>query len=472
MPDKTIVIITLILWFILLYVGLIDMDNKAPFIAFLVSFFTFLIGREALERFELHEETLLFSNELTATAENIVLLALCFLAIGYFIPVPRVVNKSYKESYAVVDNSNDSRFFSEYYNAVRTISKYVFYLTFVFKFFDTLDAVRHVFINGYYSLYTTYTSSLPYIIVKLGDMSTIALWVFLSTMPSKKDVRLPIGIYVFSLVVSLGTGGRFNFVSGILTLFVYMLVRNKVNNAGEKWFGNKEIIFVVISAPILIVCLYLINIIRFGNEVGSFNIFDSIFEFFYSQGVSINVIKRSMYYADRLPANKIYTIGATITWLKGNLISRLFGITVYRGNTIDHAMYGYSLAHSLSYIVLGKRYLMGAGLGSCYLAEAFHDFGYIGVIITSFIYGVMLRRMFNFSRRGVWGTTISFLMLSALLHASKGTFDSFFTDILDMTTWGTILIIYLASMQLKKRRNLQRSHTVPNRVSDINKINE
>ena len=437
----------LVIWIMLMYYTLKNAEVRAAYLVYLIAFFTFLIGREVLERYGLHTITLVFSESINHHAELCILLALISTFVAYLI----------SSKFKTKSTNKTINYNSDTYRVVRTVSKYFFYITYSFTLLTVLDVVRFVFKNGYYAYYTSYVSGLPYVLIKAGDIAPISLWVFLATMPSKKSVKLPVALYVIYLIVSLGTGRRFGFVSGLLSILVYFIIRNNINSAGEVWFGKKEKIAAIAIAPAIIVLMFIINIVRFQNEIDSIKILDSLTEFFYSQGVSINIIKRAQLYSLSLPKGKIYTIGSTLNLIQRNLFSRLLGAKYYSGNTIAHALYGNSLAHSLSYLVLGRRYLNGAGLGSCYIAEAYHDFGYLGVVGTSAIYGILLNKMFSFKSKNIWMTAISFLMLNALLHAGKGSFDSFFTDLLDMTTWGTFLLIFLVSKHfLTKERALQR----------------
>ena len=68
----------------------------------------------------------------------------------------------------------------------------------------------------------------------------------------------------------------------------------------------------------------------------------------------------------------------------------LFGTQSYSAQTVDMALYGNSLSDTVSYLDLGQKYLEGAGLGSSYIVETFVDFGYIGVMLFSFILGIFL----------------------------------------------------------------------------------
>ena len=143
-------------------------------------------------------------------------------------------------------------------------------------------------------------------------------------------------------------------------------------------------------------------------------------------------------------------LGNVIDFLQGNIISRFLGIPHYSGNTVEHALKGHSLEHALSYVSMGSYYLKGHGLGGCYIADAFHDIRYFGVILVNVIYGCVLDRMFNFTGPGVWKKALSLLLLYYLLLAPRSGADGFITAIVDLTTWGTFLLIALVAKTMEK----------------------
>lgn len=114
--------------------------------------------------------------------------------------------------------------------------------------------------------------------------------------------------------------------------------------------------------------------------------------------MSINVIKRYIEYGANLPKGKLYFIGSTLSVLARSPIGRILNIAVYGGNTVENAMNGFSFAHALSYLVMGKQYLNGNGMGSSYIAEIMYSFGYMGVFIANIFYGVFLRKFLNLKR--------------------------------------------------------------------------
>ena len=437
---------TVLVWLNIMLYSAEDLDERGALLGFAASFFVFLLGRQILERFGLHAIENVFSEELNIHAERLVLISLSCLFLGYII----VKNKPEKQKKRVFDYN------SAYYLTVRRISLYFFYATYLFLIITILDTVFFVSNNSYLEFYVSYRSHIPYVLQKIGDMCPVCFFIYLMTMPSKKECRVPIFLYFCYLVLSLGTGKRYPCVAGMLILFVYFTIRNKVNNGGKKWIGKKEILLCTIAIPILIIVLFTINEIRFEKEATT-GILSKIEGFFYQQGVSINVIKREVVYRDKFPEGKIYMLGSTIEFLRDNIISRLIGIPHYSGNTVEHALLGNSFAHTLSYVAMGNYYLQGNGLGSCYIAEAFHDFSYAGVIFINILYGIIFKKMFFFKNKGIWTGTISLLLLNSLFLAPRGSADGFVADMVDITTWGTIFVVWLISKHFyAKKKSLDR----------------
>lgn len=434
--NSTLMILILVVWSNGFIYSLYNIEEKGVLFSFLLSFFFILIGREALEVFGLHTVEAVFPKETNELAERLVLLALISLLIGYVLARKVFFTKAVQKE----KDYNTIRYVS-----IRKASSILFYLTFAFNIFTVLDIVAFVTQHGYIMYYTSYISNVPYIIKKLGDMCVICFWIFLATMPEKPKVNRMSIFYIFYLLSTLGTGKRFPFVAGLVTLFIYYLARNRINPGPFHWIRKKTMAILFVSAPFLVVILYIIGQVRMDNSMSEFRMSKVISDFLYGQGVSINVIKRAQMYESQLPQGKYYLLGNTIETLSNNLLFRSLGATQYAGNTVEHAINGYSFQHALSYTTMGDYYLAGHGLGSCYLAEAFHDLGYFGVIIVNLIYGVVICKVFDFRRHGIWGTALILSMLNSFLLAPRGSADGFLTDIVDLTFWGTVFSVWIFS---------------------------
>lgn len=311
-----------------------------------------------------------------------------------------------------------------------------------------LEIVLYVGATSYIDYYVSFHSRLPFIVGKLADMCPIFFFVYLATMPSKNESMKYIILYTLYLMLTLLTGRRYEFVGGLLIIFVYFTARDRLNIDEKPWFGRREVFIVIISLVSIVVLSTIVGRTRIGaqEEFSDSNLF---INFFYQQGISINVLKRTIQYHDYLNEGRIYMFGSTMT-----LLRRLLGLETYYGNTIENAQSGYSLAHSLSYVVLGNQYLNGRGMGSSYVAEAFYSLGYFGIAFANFFYGCVLNKFSLFKTRSIWKNALILIMLHSIFLAPRSSFDEFIADILRFNTWSTLLIVVLITKVLySKHKN-------------------
>lgn len=435
-PSTLPIMIVLVLWADGMIYAAEDLESRGILFAFLIAFFGLVLGREALERFGLHVIENEFTEDLNIKAELLLALSLVCIYAGYIFSSRMTFQRKPK---APINYQSDR------YCAVRQASRLLFCVTFCFLLFTVWDIISYVLKHGYIVFYTSYETSVPYVFRKIGDMCPACFFVFLATMPEKKDTDRITLMYGLYLVLTLLTGKRFPFVAGLLFLFVYYLMRNKINPGGKVWISKKFLIMLCLAAPLMMIGLYIIGQARLSRGLNSNGPFDILINFVYKQGVSINVIKRAEKYAARLPAGRYYLFGSTYENIINNVIFRKLGFPQYAGNTVFHATQGYSFQHALSYAAMGNYYLEGHGLGSCYIAEAFHDFSYAGVITVSLIYGVMFRKYYDLKDKGILWCTAAFLMMNAFLLAPRGSADGFLAELTDMTTWLVIVMIWIVS---------------------------
>lgn len=440
--DMFYIIATFLLWLDLFIYALENLKSRGALFAFLISFFTFLIGRELFERLGIHSIQYEFSNNINLFAERLLLISLICVAIGYVF----FGKISFKKT-----RLNKPKMDVKKIQVIQQVSNILFFATYLFLLMQIIDVILYVFQNGYLAFYYEHTSRLPYIIRKMGDMCIVSFWVYLATMPTKKKAKIPIYLYVIYLLTSLGTGGRYTCIAGLLTLFVYMFFRNNKTDTNEKWIEKRKFLIVIVLVPFFLVFMEAIKSLRVGQPISIDIIKNGFTNFFYSQGVSINVIKRGEIYKHLLPQGKFYVFGSTIDFLQGNILSRFLGITHYSQNSIEHALYGNSFAHALSYVTMGSYYLKGHGLGSCYIAEAYHDFGYVGVTICNILYGFFFSKLMRYDKKSIWQFAVSLILLNSFMLAPRGSADGFIATMIDMTTWGTVLIIYFVSNLIYKR---------------------
>lgn len=425
--------VALIIWVHLIYYAYLKFEKRSMLFAFCISFFVFLMGRDFLEQFFKYKVED-FTDKINNHAYICYILALLSIWIGYIICEKR--GRYRKETIKYLGISNG------YLQTIKKLSLWVFVITWVFASAYMLIIAAYIGTNSYSEYYTDYSeylsgNTLLYLISKLEDVMPIAFSIFLATLPEKKEFKFPAVLYLLYLVVSLGSGQRSIAILGLLWLFIYIVFRSGLS-PGEKWFDRKYLIWAVVVLPILAILSSLIGILRMGDNISNVNLWDSFISFFYDQGVSSNVIKRAFMHADQIPEGYLYTFEFT----RSGLIARILGITVYHGNTVDHALYGGSFTHTLGYVVLGSAYLSGRGTGTSYIAELFFDFGYIGVVVGSLIYSWLFINISRIANKSPFILSVYFTIITQLLWAPRGSYSGFLSILFAPATVITYIIIF------------------------------
>lgn len=273
---------------------------------------------------------------------------------------------------------------------------------------------------------------------------------YLATCPSKKKVFLPVLLYEVYAILTLLTGQRYPFIGISLYILTYWFLREKREGG---WIKKWHYVAILIAIPVLMLGVTAYDSVRVGKAVDFSSISEGMREFFVDQGGSINVTRRTIYNAKQLENMHFVSFSSTYSTIFGNFIAtKLFGATVYSGNSIEHAMLGHSLAHRLSYYAYGNAYLAGRGTGSSYIAELFHDFSYVGVFLGSLFYGVLIEKInrMEFKSYIKCGVLMAFLYYIYLLP--RGSFDAFVGGIFNIYAIILWFMIYLLSQILNRRR--------------------
>ena len=97
----------------------------------------------------------------------------------------------------------------------------------------------------------------------------------------------------------------------------------------------------------------------------------------------------------------------------------LFNPVIYQGQTVELALNGNNYGATLFYLFNPKSYLAGNAMGTCYIAECLHDFGWVAAALVSCLYGYLLctldRALEKNSRRiASWKTMILFLFADGI----------------------------------------------------------
>ncbi|MBR1471322.1 MAG: O-antigen polysaccharide polymerase Wzy family protein [Lachnospiraceae bacterium] len=398
----------LMLWVSVVIVGMSDISANIVMLMFLMTFFTFLLGRETVYCF-FHTCDYLIADDPAASKHTYIslLLSLAGLCVGYYlIPHEKILQKvKWKPE------CSDQMLY-----LLRRISMYLFYVTCPFMIIAIFCEIRYVHQVGYMESYAAVSGGVqvPFFIKLPPVMCIPAFFFFAATFPEKKEMYPAMGLYIFQGVLGLLTGQRHRFVMPVLISVIYCMIRSRET---DRWISKRHLIFLAGLTPFLLSGLFLMDHLRLGTGFeGSF--LETVSGFFASQGGSINVIKYGKLFEGGLKDVRFFSFSNIIYWV--------LRLEPYNGNSMECALHGYSFADRISYLIYGEaEYLRGRGAGSCYIAELYHDFGYTGIIVGSILYGSILYQISGLRKEHPLKGAFLLSITGGMLYAPRGAFDLF-----------------------------------------------
>lgn len=323
---------------------------------------------------------------------------------------------------------------------IRKVSKYLYLLSSILVIYSIYSRFSFVAMYGYMDSFVDYSSNLPGLLNKFASTNALCLYLFLATLPSKREAKPILFLFLLISLFSLLTGARTVFVMNFITLLIYLVLRNKITPK-DPWLTRKGKLFLLMCLPILVAMMFVVMLMRGDAEINNTNLFDMIINSIYQQGSIIEVLGVSYEEVEHIP-HRLWSFGRIIDSYGNNFIFQILGIgQEYKANTADFAKNGHSLANYLTYTYQNQRYLAGGGMGSSFIAEAWLDFGYWGVAVFSFIYGVILSKFYTLIKN-VWMFALAFYMVNAIIYAPRAGACDFISDILSPTYLLLILSIY------------------------------
>lgn len=411
---------------------------------FYITFFLFLLDTVFFGIFDKAAKYCFASSEI----ENHVLLCLGVSIIGVY--VGAAIRFKYRFSFGTRRKAKFSNSSKDRKNKVSR--KMQLFLKWMFLFcgiFSVIDAaVKAVFVQStsYLAYYSEFETPLPYFMRWLSSVSPIFFYFYLGTQPTKRDAQIPFAVYILVGVISLFFGQRnILVVRGIIAL-CYYLIRNKYASSDEIWISRRQLRLVILLIPLAIFFMGFWGTFRYGEGTLETGIWDSIRNALLGQGNNIQILDFEYRYGHILPDKK-YALGGIITFLHNNILGRLMGLAHIPadGHTTEIIIEGYSFEAALMAINSKNAYLLGYGMGSCYIAELINSFGMIGMFFGSVIYGIVLRKLNEVRLNGFLANGFALYMFQRLLMAPRATFDGFISGTFQIANLFIALLCWLLS---------------------------
>lgn len=425
------------------------LNDRVVLFAFHLTIFTFLMARLFIDDFASgytsdYSEGAQAVTHYSAAAEYfiyfVLTLSLYFVQVGYLLGNKEdAIGGGRNVSYSVA-----------YIEKVKTISKRLSYLLYVFTIFTTVEMIMYIWSNGYLAFYLSFDRSLPYFFYTLDAAFGFAFFLFLACMPEKKEAKPLIYLYLLRACLALLSGQRSGFILPVLFIIIYMFLRNSMT-PNDLWIGRKGKIALMAAFPFICAFMFVVMLIRGDNAGGNEGLLTYFLDFFYQLGGSVKILGLSYDMQGNIPDGQFYSLGPLIRWFDGNFVTQLLGLGHrYENASVEMAIKGHSLGSFLTYNTDEYRYLNGGNLATSYIAELWLDFGYIGVAIGSIIYGRIMANVLTFAKNNLWKATIAFIMMYNIIYAPRACYIYFITECMSYSFIVIVIYIYL------RTRNLQR----------------
>lgn len=437
MPESRLMLV-FVTWIYMMAFCLMDIEKRLTLFAFDLAMFTFLLTRLIIPLFYENEYTinaLFYTMSFSDAAYEFINNAIFISLITSFIGFNVVRDTGF---YGISFNSEN-----DYTNRIRKLAKKAVYFCAFFTFLTIVEKIYYVGANGYEELYLSYQSHFPSIFKKFVNVYTLVFYLFLGTLPAKKEAIPIIIVYIALGALSLLTGARSEFVLNCILVITYMFLRNKFS-PDDFWIDRKGKIALLVTVPAICALMFLVMLLRGGRTSEGYGIASMFVDFFFQQGSSMQVVGLTYDAQSQIPDGKFYSFGALIDNFNHNFIFELFGIAkVYRSQTAEYAIYGHSLANYLTYTFQTQRFLNGGGMGSSYIAEVWNDFGYVGLGIWSWMYGHILAKFYVWAQKSMWYLALAFFMLVGIVYSPRGGAIDFIADITSPTNLLVMLFFHL-----------------------------
>lgn len=241
--------------------------------------------------------------------------------------------------------------------------RFIFWLFLPFTILKFYLEIKLVFTEGYYAYYTS-SLSIPFIISISRFFFEIGFFLFLASMPSKKEFLTLSKIYILVMCLFFLVGVRNRVILSFIFIlwFYYRFYSNK---------SPKMLLMLIFSAA----CVILLLVVQLIRQAGVFFLGDdrSIFSyFFYAQSTNFYI----------LPLLQYYDLHSDIPFAFAPLFNLDTG--TYNPNGISNL-----LGNSVAYNISPQEFEEGHGLGSSFIAELY-DLGLIFMTIFSVCLGYFI----------------------------------------------------------------------------------
>lgn len=447
----------LILYFYSIFYLMRDLKNNIFLLIFYIVIFVFILSRPTISMLQ-NNNWWYISHTSTNWSMKAIAISLIVLLVSNIISNLLFKNHSLSEKNNCKLNIIN-KYKIENATLIRKILLILIIVFFIASIIVSVDKLMFMHGKNYEEYYVSYINKLPSIIYYLSALLIPSIMIYLVQKPSKFCTCFVLILYIISQIPMFIIGERGAVVKAILFSFLYLFYIIDKESV-KKYINTKNVVFSLVIVFIGIIFLGGYNYIRSNQKISNFNPFSIFVDFFYKQGTTYDTINYGYVYKDLLPnkEEKKYTFGPIIDTVRDNSIMRkLFNFEeISNKNSIEAAMKRNDLSHALTYTVKKDDYLKGHGMGSSYLIELFIDYGYVGIIIFSFVIGIFLSNMNILLNKKNLISIISLYSIKEIYFIPRAAALSFIDFLFRVNFWISLLmfvcIIFIVHIYKKRKK--------------------
>lgn len=433
-----------LIWIVNLCWGMANIKKRYIFLGMNLMIFVFILSRPIISTFRM-DEWWYFSIETVWKSLNTILISLLAILAGGI------------TAEKIKFNNNEDEEIKQYNNKIVKICMYIMLaITFIIYFGTEINKYLIFKDVDYASIYVDGGIQYPIIIRILASLYGYITICVLAMLPKKRETIIILTLYIISAIPLFLLGSRNDIVLKCIIVGVYYLYRNYYCPNNEKWIEKQHKIAALIVIPIAIIGLGAYNYIRDDEKVENTSPVDMFVDFFYKQGTTYDTICQGFENEEKLKNQEYvisYTFGDFIDYILHSTISQKIFKTdsLGSGNSVKMATESNSMAHHLSYIVLGDTYLQGHGRGTSFLIEVYMDFGIIGIIIYCFLLGMLFILILRLCcNKNIIIRYAAFTILTNIWGLPRYSATGFFSFIITPQFWMVIIMVYAIEFLVKK----------------------
>lgn len=416
------------------FIALKKGKDRAAFLIFNLTFFTFLVSKIFFMYLDGEPVLENFSERTKNKVLYLMALSLVSITIGLFVYENKSRKNKFTQSYQI--NREE---ISPVFLQLVTIA---FYTSIPFYLITILEKAIYVSGTSYLDYYTTYSSAIPYFLVKIGELNQILFALLFCIEYRKQKLAIPLLLFVMASVISIGIGQRNIFVLNVFMICICLRYANKrsISITGQRLYSNKAVILIMILIPIGVSFLNSWGTYRQGGTE-KIELLGGGKDFFISQGGQIEFLANTIEYKDEIWSQAVpYTFASPYNYVR-NLLGQIDYGTYSRQNALE----GNSLAATQFYITSPGSLISGRGAGCCYVSELYFDFGAFGVMIGNMFLGYFLGSLRLDERRKAWVNAFVVLMIRWIIYIPRASYFDWIVNAFNI--WNIAVVIAILLMR-------------------------